>query len=101
MSKNTVTNPRRAMIKQGLIFQLKLALDALRDILLSPVSIVLIIIDLMFNNQGKSSYFNQLMSLGRLSDVWINLFDDPNHQEKSVDVLIDKVVNKQSPNKKQ
>lgn len=66
---------RSLVLKKGLIFQLKLGLDALRDIILSPIAIIALIIDLILSLEGKNSLFNQLMHFGRLSDQWINLFN--------------------------
>ncbi|WDE11254.1 hypothetical protein [Thalassomonas haliotis] len=56
------------------IFQVKLALDAIRDLLLSPVSIVSAVIDLIKGHQYSQSYFYKVMKLGRKTDHWLNLF---------------------------
>jgi hypothetical protein len=65
---------RWPLIRQGIIFQFKLGLDALRDILMSPVSIVLLVADIVMGNSHQHSYFMRLMRLGKKSDHWINLF---------------------------
>lgn len=65
---------RWPLFRQAIIFQLKLGLDALRDILMSPVSIVLVIADIVMANNHQQSYFVRLMRLGKKSDHWINLF---------------------------
>ncbi len=57
-----------------LSFQLKLALDGLRDILLSPISIVLAIAGLVTDSDRPGKYFYKLLDLGHKSDTWINLF---------------------------
>jgi hypothetical protein len=62
------------LIRQAIVFQFKLGLDALRDILMSPVSIVLLIADIVISNNHQQSYFIRLMRLGKKSDDWINLF---------------------------
>lgn len=70
------------LIRQAIVFQLKLGLDALRDILLSPISIVLIVVDILLVNNQQQSYFIRLMRVGRQSDQWINLFGvDSPHEE--------------------
>jgi len=58
-----------------IIFQFKLAADALRDFLLSPISILMFILDMILRPEGES-YYNRLMSLGRKSDHLINLFEE-------------------------
>ena len=58
------------------VFQLKLALDALRDLLLSPLSIVVFVLDALLNPPEKDSLYFKLMALGRRSDRLINLFDE-------------------------
>lgn len=80
------TKPARwPLIRQGVVFQFKLGLDALRDILLSPVSMVLIVVDVVMANNHQQSYFNRLMRLGKKSDYWINLFavDSPNGEPEN------------------
>jgi len=48
-NKNSI-HPFRRLV----IFQLKLAVDALRDVILSPVSIVCSLIDLVEKRKGKA-----------------------------------------------
>jgi hypothetical protein len=62
------------MIKNLVIFQVKLAFDAIRDLLLSPVSFICTVIDIFNNNNDKNSLFKRLMDLGHKTDVWLNLF---------------------------
>jgi hypothetical protein len=86
---------RRPLIRQAVVFQLKLGLDALRDILMSPVSIVLVITDIVMANSHQQSYFIRLMRLGEKSDHWINLFGvdlgktEPQDNEASADSNVD------------
>lgn len=58
------------------IFQLKLAADAIRDFVLSPLSLVAFAIDMVRKPKSKDSLYLRLMLLGRRSDRFINLFDD-------------------------
>jgi hypothetical protein len=82
------------LIRHAIFFQLKLGLDALRDILMSPVSIVLIITDIVMANNHQQSYFIRLMRLGKKSDHWINLFgvDLTNALPKNIKVAEDNNV---------
>jgi hypothetical protein len=82
------------LIRQGIVFQLKLGLDAVRDILMSPVSMVLVVADIVMANNHQQSYFIRLMKLGKKSDHWINLFavDLPNGESEADEVVADSNV---------
>ena len=72
-----------------LVFQLKLAADALRDFVLSPLSLVAFAIDVLRKPRVENSLYLRLMLLGRRSDRFINLFDD---YRDSGDFTIDHAV---------
>ena len=65
---------RWQMLRDGVIFQVKLGLDAGRDLLLSPISILCLIADVIKGETSEKSYFRRLMSFGLKTDHWINLF---------------------------
>lgn len=89
---------RWRLIRDLVAFQLKLALDAARDFLLSPIALVLGLLDLAAGRH-RGGYFDGLLDFGRRTDVWINLFGshDGNHGEDrevepvSVDLLVEQV----------
>ena len=74
MQDKQPNSERLTLIRYAIVFQLKLGLDSLRDILMSPISIVLVVTDIIMANNQKQSYFLKLMGVGRKSDHWINLF---------------------------
>jgi len=61
-----------------LIFQVKLALDAIRDLLLSPVSVICGLVDIFKGHSLSQSYFHKLMDFGHQTDTWLNLFGSHN-----------------------
>ncbi|MCZ6831510.1 MAG: hypothetical protein O7F73_18340 [Gammaproteobacteria bacterium] len=63
-------------LRHLLVFQIKLAADALRDLFLSPISIVVFIIDAVRKPSTQESLYLRLMVAGRRSDRIINLFDE-------------------------
>ncbi|MEP5766620.1 MAG: hypothetical protein ABJ308_18625 [Halieaceae bacterium] len=63
-------------LRHLLVFQVKLALDAIRDLALSPVSIVVFIVDVIRKPLLEESLYLRLMQLGQRSDRLINLFDE-------------------------
>jgi hypothetical protein len=73
-SKAEVTTSQA--LRHLLVFQLKLVVDAFRDLLLSPVSVVVFVVDAVRKPNLEDSMYLRLMLLGRKSDHVINLFDD-------------------------
>jgi len=63
------------------MFQVKLGLDAGRDLLLSPISIVFLIIDVLRGKSRQPGLFHWLMRFGHKTDRWINLFGNPKELE--------------------
>lgn len=86
-SDNKSAHPFRRLV----IFQLKLAVDALRDIILSPVSIVCSLIDMAEKRKGKDSYFEKLMLFGRNTEKKINLFEQHEIEESTIDSILNQV----------
>lgn len=57
------------------VLQVKLIVDGLRDLLLVPTSLLLGIVSVVKMKNGKpGSEFYKLVSIGRQSERWINLF---------------------------
>ncbi|NVJ59735.1 MAG: hypothetical protein HWE27_05050 [Gammaproteobacteria bacterium] len=78
-------------IKRFGIFQLKLALDAVRDILLSPLSFIMTVVDILHNTNEKDSHFNKLLSFGRKTERRINLFNQHDQDVDGVQTVDDLV----------
>ena len=68
-------------VRHLVVFQVKLALDALRDLALSPISILVFIIDAVRKPAAEDSLYMRLMSAGRESDRVINLFGEHSEGE--------------------
>ena len=57
------------------VLQVKLIIDGFRDLLLVPASLIAGLISLVNTQNGKpGSEFYELVSVGRQSERWINLF---------------------------
>ena len=79
-------------LRHLLVFQVKLLADAGRDLLLSPVSVVVFILDALTKPTLENSLYLRLMLIGRRSDRMINLFDE--HKDDghfTVDAAIEEV----------
>lgn len=92
----TKPSKRGALIRNTVVFQLKLMADGFRDLLLLPISLIATIIGLLRGGDEPEYEFNQVIEVGRASEEWINLFgnhDVPDNPTAvaSIDVLFTKV----------
>nr|WP_321459256.1 hypothetical protein [uncultured Cohaesibacter sp.] len=81
------------LVRRTLYFQLRLAADNIRDILLSPLAVVAALLGLL-RPSDPSWALDRLMLFGRATDRWINLFeeDDPDlKSSRTIDDLFDHV----------
>ncbi len=74
------TPQRRAtrweLIRDIAVFQLKVGVDALRDLALVPVSLVAGALDLISGGEKPGRLFYDVLDAGRRTEDWINLFGD-------------------------
>ena len=85
---------RWEFLRDVLVFQLKLLLDAVRDLVLSPVSIVAGVIDLLSGDEPPGRFY-RVLAFGRRTDTWINLFGMPGRPDESggdAGVTVDSLV---------
>lgn len=80
LTMSNIKYNRWVMLKKLIAFQVKLTFDAVRDLLLSPVSFVCVLIDMIKNNDEQNSQFQKLMKLGEQTDIWLNLFGQHKQQ---------------------
>lgn len=71
---------RWTLIRDMFFFQVKLAMDAIRDLFLSPVSIICGLADILLGHPISKSYFHKLMHFGHKTDSWLNLFGKPSSE---------------------
>ena len=74
----TEPSKRGVLIRNTVVFQLKLMADGFRDLLLLPVSLIATLIGLLRGGDEPEREFNQVIEVGRESEQWINLFG--NHE---------------------
>jgi hypothetical protein len=87
------------MLRDLAVFQGKLVLDALRDLALSPISLIAGTLGIIRNPKAPGRYFYALMKLGTRSDKWINLFGASKHvgldetllEEPSIDDVVERL----------
>jgi len=74
-SSNVQPSPLWVLIRDVGVLQVKLLIDGLRDLILVPASLIAGIVSLARSENGKPGpQFYQLVSVGRQSEGWINLF---------------------------
>ncbi|HEV2147749.1 MAG TPA: hypothetical protein VGR37_10135 [Longimicrobiaceae bacterium] len=61
---------RGALVRDVLIFQLKLWMDGLKDLVLVPLSLVAAGVDFVF----RTRLFYRVLRIGERFDLWLNLF---------------------------
>lgn len=61
---------RGALVRDLLIFQLKLSMDGLKDLVLVPLSIGAAGVDFVF----RTRLFYRVLRVGERYDLWLNLF---------------------------
>lgn len=87
------TGGRWDLIRDVLVFQLKLVLDGVRDLVLSPVSLVAALMDLaMGGDRGNGGSFYSLLRFGHRTDRWINLFGAAGPSETEEAPVVDDLV---------
>jgi hypothetical protein len=73
-SVDRLTPDRWTLIRDVLVFQVKLLVDGLRDLLLVPLSLIAGVISLLSAGRRPGTEFYDLLRLGRRSERFINLF---------------------------
>jgi len=92
----TTPSKRSALIRNTVVFQLKLMADGFRDLVLLPVSLVASLVGLLRGGEEPEREFLQVIEIGRGSEQWINLFGnhdvpDDSNAIASIDALFTKV----------
>lgn len=83
-----------ALMREMALLQLKLFIDAARDLVLSPVLLAASLVDLAMLKQQPPRYFHQALRWGKRSDEWIDLWSPVERRERApenVDALVQRV----------
>jgi hypothetical protein len=89
---------RQTLIRDAAVFQVKLVVDGLRDLLLVPVSIVGAVMSLIDSKNGPTGpQFYDVLAFGKRSEKWIDLFSAL-HDRETVELpdegSLEEVVNR-------
>ena len=72
---------RRALLREAVVFQGKLLVDALKDLVLSPLSLIAVVFDLTEPPRRGQGRFAGVMEIGRGLERRIDLFGRAGHVE--------------------
>jgi hypothetical protein len=75
--------PKRVLIRDLLIFQLKLWMDGLKDLLLSPLSVGAGVLDILLGPKPNGYRLYSVLRFGEKYDLWLNLFGAAREAERS------------------
>ena len=78
---------RMRLIWEVALFQCKLAAGGIRDLFLSPISIVATILGLVAGGDQPDVYFRRVQRFGRRSDLWLNVFGH-HHRSQTADSMV-------------
>lgn len=68
-------NPSRwELIRDAIVFQVKLVVDGLRDLALLPISVAAALVSLLHSGDRAGSEFYRLVAFGKRTEKWIDLF---------------------------
>lgn len=88
---------KSAMLRDAVVFQIKLLIDGIRDLVLIPVSLVGTVVSLLHPGKNAGRAFYSVVEAGRETERQINLFEAANRilpeEEKSAPSELDGLVN--------
>lgn len=75
------------LIRDLFILQLKLVIDAIKDILLIKLALFAVVFDILFGRAGRPLLFYSVLKLGERFDLWLNLYGAAGKAEDTEDGL--------------
>ena len=75
--------PKRVLLRDLVILQLKLWLDGIKDIVLSPLSIGAAVVDVLRGPTTDGHRLYRVLRWGERFDLWLNLYDATGRAETS------------------
>lgn len=73
VKKPMVVATRKVTLRDFVIFQVKLALDGLKDLVVIQLSVLAIIVDFIAGRGPRPRYFYSVMRVSERFDAWLNL----------------------------
>jgi hypothetical protein len=86
---NQITTPRRVILRDLLLFQVKLILDGLKDLLLVQLSVFAALADLFLGGSRRGWIFYGFMRSCERFDLWLNLYSAASLAQRTPGGLIE------------
>jgi hypothetical protein len=90
---NSPADPRSAdsqarwrFLRDVVVFQLKMALDNVRDFALMPISLVAAALDLLFKSDREGALFYRVLRWGSHSEEMINVYSPIKHETRDFEI---------------
>lgn len=78
---------RGVLVRDLILFQIKLALDSLKDIALLQASLVAAVLDLVFMPLTRGRLFYAVLRFSERLDLWLNLYGAAEGAQRDADGL--------------
>lgn len=82
-----MSHSKAVLLRDLVIFQIKLVMDGMKDLVLMPLTIGAAAIDIVFPGRRPGHRFYLVMALGERFDRWLNLFSASDNADASKDGL--------------
>jgi hypothetical protein len=79
--------PPSVLLRDLVLFNLKLALDGMKDVALIWISVIAVIGDLLVGGSRRGQFFYATMRLGERIDLWLNIYGTARNAENNPDGL--------------
>lgn len=79
----SISTPRRVIVRDLIIFQVKILLDGLKDLVLWQISLVAAIIDILVGGRSRGRIFYGMMRGCERFDLWLNLYSAADHAKRT------------------
>lgn len=80
-NSSAAANERWTFIRDVVVFQIKMLLDNLRDLVLMPVALVAAIIDLLYRGEREGALFYKVLRWGAHSEEVIDVYSAIEHHD--------------------
>ncbi len=77
--RQRLDHPRRVLLRDFVIFELKLLLDQLKGLIISQAALIAFVIDFVRPRGHRFSLFYKVLTLGERLDVWLSLYGPSRH----------------------
>ncbi len=77
--RQRLDRPRRVLLRDFVVFEVKLLLDQLKGLVISQAALIAFIIDFIRPRGYSFSLFYRVMSLGERIDQWLSLYAPSRH----------------------